>query len=98
MTENPIPPQQMQLQVEMDDATAQGIYSNLAGIAHNEAEFVLDFLFLQPGQPKARLRSRIIASPVHAKRFLSALGDNIRKYEERFGLIIDRSAPPQAHS
>jgi len=98
MSETKPGPQQLQLQVEMDDATAQGLYANLAGIAHNETEFILDFLFLQPNQPKAKLRSRIISSPVHAKRFLVALSENIRKYEERFGLIVDRAAAPQAHS
>lgn len=91
-------PQQMQLEVNMDDSTAQGIYANLAGIVHSETEFLMDFLFLQPNQPKAKLRARIISSPAHAKRFLAALSENIRKYEERFGVIVDRSVTPQAHS
>ena len=77
----------VQLQVEMDDATAQGVYANLAAMSHTETEFVLDFLFVQPNAPKAKLRSRVISSPVHAKRVLAALADNIRKYEERFGTI-----------
>jgi len=98
MTETPQEPRQMQLQVEMDDATAQGVYANLIGIMNNDTEFIMDFLFLQPGQPKAKVRSRIISSPVHAKRMLVALSENIRKYEERFGLIVDRAAAPQAHS
>lgn len=98
MTETQQAPQQVQLQVEVDDVTAQGMYSNLVGIINNDTEFILDFLFLQPGQPKAKLRSRIISSPAHAKRILVALSENIRKYEERFGIIVDRSAMPQAHS
>ena len=84
----PTPPAgPVQLQVEMDDATAQGVYANLAAMSHTETEFVLDFLFVQPNAPKAKLRSRVISSPVHAKRVLAALADNVRKYEERFGAI-----------
>src|SRR3989339_1762611 len=82
--------QPVQLQIEMDDNVAQGIYANLAGVSHSETEFVLDFLFLQPGQPKAKLRSRVISSPVHTKRLLAALADNVRKYEERFGVISEK--------
>ena len=82
-----LPAGQVQLQVEMDDVTAQGVYANLAAMSHTETEFVLDFLFVQPNQPKAKLRSRVISSPVHAKRVLAALADNVRKYEERFGTI-----------
>jgi hypothetical protein len=89
--------QPVQLEIDVDDAIAQGIYANLAGVAHNETEFIMDFLFVQPGKPKARLRSRIISSPAHTKRFLLALSDNIRKYEERFGVIVDKAAVPQAH-
>ncbi len=90
--------QAVQLQVDMDDTAAQGVYANLAGVAHSETEFILDFLFLQPNQPKAKLRSRIISSPVHTKRLLAALADNVRKYEERFGAIAERQIMPQAHS
>lgn len=90
--------QPVQLQVDMDDALAQGVYANLAGVAHSETEFILDFLFIQPNQPKAKLRSRIISSPVHTKRLLAALADNVRKYEERFGTIPNQPIIPQAHS
>lgn len=76
-----------QIQIEVDDATAQGVYSNLAFIAHNETEFTLDFIYVQPQQPKARLRARIISSPIHTKKIMQALADNIRKYEEKFGEI-----------
>ena len=89
----------VQLQVEMDDATAQGLYANLAGVTHSETEFVLDFLFLQPSQPKAKLRARVISSPVHTKRFLTALMDNLKRYEERFGTIPERAlTPTRGHS
>lgn len=80
----------LQLEVQMDDETSQGIYSNLVGVTHSETEFVFDFLFLQPNQPKAKLRSRIISSPAHTKRFVKALLGNIQRYEERFGVIPER--------
>ena len=82
------PPQsQNQIQIEVDDATAQGQYANLALISHSETEIVLDFIFLQPQVPKAKVRSRIITSPSHAKKLLLALEDNLKKYESRFGKI-----------
>ena len=85
------PGKPIQLEVQMDEATAQGLYANLAGVTHSETEFIFDFLFLQPNQPKAKLRSRVISSPVHTKRFLSALVENIKRYEERFGVIPERA-------
>lgn len=89
----------MQLQVDVDDQTAQGIYSNLAGVTHSETEFIFDFLFLQPNQPKAKLRARIISNPVHTKRFMSALKENIKRYEQRFGQIPERDVNlTQGHS
>lgn len=83
------PPQQQdpQIQIEVDENVSRGIYSNLALIAHSETEFVLDFIFLQPQNPKAKVLSRIVSSPAHAKRLLWALKDNIEKYEARFGPI-----------
>jgi len=89
----------MQLEVQMDEATAQGIYANLAGVTHSETEFIFDFLFLQPNQPKAKLRTRVISSPVHTKRFMAALLENIKRYEERFGVIPERAVNlTQGHS
>jgi len=82
--------QKQQLQIEIDDQTAQGVYCNLAMIGHSETEFVIDFIFVQPSgsnQQKARVRSRIITSPVHIKRLMLALEDNIKKYEGQFGEI-----------
>ena len=90
-------PAQPQLSVEIDDVTAQGMYCNLAFITHSEQEFVMDFMFLSPQAPKAKVRSRIITSPKHAKRFLTALADNLSKYEARFG-TIPLEAPPQDNS
>ena len=92
MSENKQDPgKPIQLEVQMDEATAQGLYANLAGVTHSETEFIFDFLFLQPNQPKAKLRARVISSPVHTKRFLSALVENIKRYEERFGVIPERA-------
>jgi hypothetical protein len=82
-----------QLQVEIDESTARGIYTNLALITHTETEMLLDFLFLQPQTPKAKVLTRIVSSPVHAKRLLWALRDNIEKYEARFG-PINAGDPP----
>ena len=76
-----------QLQIDLDEVTAQGAYVNLTLINHNENEFVLDFAYIQPGAPRARVRSRIISSPRQTKRLLRALEFNVRRYEERFGKI-----------
>jgi hypothetical protein len=84
----------LQLQVEIDEATAQGSYANLAMIAHNATEFVLDFIFVQPQQPKARVRARILSSPAHAKRFLKALAENVGHYERVFGEIKELPGAP----
>jgi hypothetical protein len=76
-----------QLQIEMDAAAAQGLYSNTAAVTHTETEFVLDFLFLMPGQYKARIGARVISTPLHTKRLGAALRENIKQYEARFGPI-----------
>ncbi len=82
-----------QMQIEIDDATAQGEYANLALISHSETEMILDFIFIQPQAAKAKVRSRIITSPLHAKKVLQALEDNIKKYESRFGKIETENPP-----
>ena len=79
--------QQNQINVELSEEIAEGIYSNLAMIAHSNSEFVIDFIRLMPGVPKAKVKSRIVITPEHAKRFLLALKDNIDKYEAAFGPI-----------
>ncbi len=81
-----------QIQIEVDEITAQGTFSNLAMISHSDSEFVIDFIFVQPQNAKARVRSRIITTPSHAKRILAALKDNISKYEARFGEIRSNQA------
>jgi len=80
---------QNQINVELNEDVAQGIYSNLAIITHSSSEFVLDFVRVMPGVPKARVQSRIILTPEHAKRLLLALQDNIAKYEAVHGKIKD---------
>jgi hypothetical protein len=89
--ETPAPPQ-MQVQLQIDEPTALGMYVNMAMINHNETEFVIDFIYMQPQAPKAVVRARIINSPKHMKRFLHALQDNVAKYEAQFGKI-DVSGP-----
>ena len=76
-----------QLNIELSDEVAQGIYSNLAVITHSSAEFVVDFVRIMPGVPKAKVKSRIVLTPEHAKRLFSALKDNIAKYESIHGKI-----------
>ena len=80
-------PAQNQINIELTEEIAEGIYSNLAMIAHSNSEFVIDFIRLMPGVPKAKVKSRIVITPEHAKRFLLALKDNIDKYESAFGTI-----------
>jgi len=81
------PNQDTTIDVELPEDIAEGIYANLAMIAHSNSEFVVDFIRLMPGLSKAKVKSRIILTPEHAKRLLMALKDNIRKYEEVFGDI-----------
>lgn len=80
---------QNQLNIELNEDVAEGIYSNLAIITHSNAEFVLDFVRVMPGVPKAKVKSRILLTPQHAKRLLGALADNIQKYEAQHGEISD---------
>ena len=82
-----------EIKIEIDDVTAQGVYINLAMIGHSDNEFVLDFIFVQPQTQKAKVRARVITSPGHAKRLLSALGENIAKYEQKHGEIKISRAP-----
>jgi len=82
-----------QINIELDEETAQGIYSNLAVITHSDSEFIVDFIRLVPGIPKAKVKSRIILTPEHAKRLLLALNDNVKKYEALHGEIRN-VAPP----
>jgi len=79
--------EEKKIEIQVPESVEKGIYSNLAFISHGEGEFILDFIFLQPQKPVGKVVSRIILSPQHTKRFLSALNDNIKKYESRFGEI-----------
>jgi len=85
---------QNQLNIELDDAIADGIYSNLAIINHSVSEFVVDFVNIMPGRPKSKVKSRIILTPQHAKRLLKALGDNVSRFEAAHGEIKDYEQPP----
>jgi hypothetical protein len=76
-----------QINVELGEKEAEGIYSNLALISHSPAEFVIDFTRMLPGVPKTKVYARIIMTPQHAKSFLKALGENVGKYEKQFGEI-----------
>ncbi len=78
-----------QINIELNEDVAQGTYSNLAVITHSASEFVVDFVRIMPGIPKAQVKSRIILTPEHAKRLLNALSDNISKYEKVHGPIKD---------
>lgn len=89
----PAAPQQLQLQIEIDPATANGVFVNLAMVNHTETEFTLDLMYLQPQAPRAMVRSRAIMTPKHMKRLLLALQENIGKYESVFGKIDVSNAP-----
>jgi len=80
-------PGKNQLNIELSEEIAEGIYSNLAIITHSNSEFVADFIQVLPGTPKAKVKSRILLTPQHAKRFMRALNDNIAKYESTHGKI-----------
>ena len=83
-----------QINIELDEQIADGIYSNLAIINHSVSEFIVDFVKIMPGVPKAKVKSRIILTPQHAKRLTKALADNVRKFEEMHGEIKDYEQPP----
>ena len=81
--------QPSQLNIEISEEVAEGTYANLAIITHSHAEFVIDFVNVMPGTPKSKVKSRIILTPQHAKRFMRAITDNISKYESVNGDIKD---------
>ncbi|MFN3528756.1 MAG: DUF3467 domain-containing protein [Bacteroidia bacterium] len=82
-----------QINIELGEEVADGVYSNLAIITHSNAEFVVDFVRMMPGIPKARVKSRIILTPHHAKRLLAALADNVAKFEQVHGEIDINDRP-----
>ncbi|MBS3806499.1 MAG: DUF3467 domain-containing protein [Bacteroidales bacterium] len=84
---NDDPNKKNQLNINLSEEVAQGIYSNLAVINHSSSEFILDYIRVMPGVPQAEVKTRVIMTPEHAKRFLNALQDNIEKYEKAYGEI-----------
>ena len=93
MAEQNQPPKEGQISLELNEEVAEGIYSNLAIINHSASEFVLDFVKIMPGVPKARVKSRIVLTPQHAKRFLRALQENVNRFEGQHGEIKDIEQP-----
>jgi hypothetical protein len=87
MEQNPNQP----LNIEISEEIAEGAYANLAIITHSNAEFVVDFVNVMPGTPKSKVKSRVILTPMHAKRFMKALVENIERYEAANGHIADMS-------
>jgi len=83
-----------QINIELDEKVAEGIYSNLAIINHSVSEFVVDFVNIMPGAPKSKVKARIILTPQHAKRLVKALGDNVSRFEKAHGVIKDYEQPP----
>ena len=83
------PKQQQQINIELTEEVADGIYANLAVINHSASEFIVDFINIMPGVPKAKVKSRIILTPQHAKRLVRALNDNVKRFENVHGVIKD---------
>jgi hypothetical protein len=82
-------PAQVNINIELPEDVAEGIYSNLAIITHSNSEFIIDFIRIMPGVPKAKVKSRVLLTPQHAKRLLKALKDNMTKYESVHGTVED---------
>jgi hypothetical protein len=94
MSDRPAPPSQtIQVQIEVDPVTAQGVFVNMALVNHTDTEFTLDLIYVQPQAPKATVRARVITTPKHMKRLLHAIQDNLTRYEARFGAIELGDAP-----
>lgn len=94
MAEDNKKPKQGQINIELDEKVAEGIYSNLAIINHSISEFVVDFVSIMPGTPKSKVKSRIILTPQHAKRLSKALNENVNRFEKAHGEIKDYEQPP----
>ena len=93
MAEEKDKPKSGQIDIELEEKIADGIYSNLAIINHSISEFVVDFVSIMPGVPKSKVKSRIILTPQHAKRLLHALGENVARFENAHGEIKDYEQP-----
>lgn len=94
MADNNNTPKEGQINIELDEKVAEGIYSNLAIINHSVSEFVVDFVSIMPGTPKSKVKSRIILTPQHAKRLAKALSDNVKRFEQAHGEIKDYEKTP----
>ncbi|MBK8012721.1 MAG: DUF3467 domain-containing protein [Deltaproteobacteria bacterium] len=94
--EHKTPPHPLQVKIELDPATAQGLYVNMALVNHSETEFTLDFIYVQPQEPKGKVRARVISSPKHTKRLLLALKDAVEGYEKKYGSIETSTTPAPA--
>ena len=81
------------INIELPEEVAEGVYSNLAIISHSHSEFVVDFIRMVPNVPKAKVKSRVILTPTHAKRLMRALVDNIKKFEGQYGVIEEPEQP-----
>jgi hypothetical protein len=81
-----------QLNIEISEEISEGVYANLVIITHSHAEFIVDFVNVMPGTPKSKVKSRIILTPTHAKRFMKAMIDNVKKFEASNGVIQDIEA------
>lgn len=86
---------EQKLDIELPSEVSAGVYSNLQLITHSNTEFILDFIQIMPGVPKAQVRSRVILAPEHAKKLLGALRENIDKYEAQHGTISENEIPQQ---
>jgi len=86
--------EEQKINIELDEAMAEGTYSNLAIINHSVSEFIVDFISMMPGAPKAKVKSRIILTPQHAKRLQKALSENIQRFENVNGEIQFQEQPP----
>lgn len=81
--------QEQKIDINIPEEVAPGVYSNLAIISHSNSEFIVDFVAMLPGMKKGNVRSRVIMTPQNAKRLLAALSDNVAKFEDQNGVIVD---------
>lgn len=95
MIQNGIP---KELDIELSEEIAEGVYSNLVVISHSTSEFVMDFVRLMPGIPKAKVKSRVVLAPEHAKRLMLSLQENIARYESVVGRINIPQIPEESTS
>lgn len=80
---------QGQIEIELPEEEASGTYSNLVMISHSSSEFILDFISVMPGRPKAKVVKRMVLTPDHAKRLVNALSENVKRFEKENGPISD---------